>query len=67
MAAVDRLVHHAIILEFDGDSRRVARKERGGSYPGAPASPLGSAASGPPDGVPDSAPPKGLAQKGLNS
>jgi len=31
MAAVDRLVHHAIILEFDGDSRRVARKERGGS------------------------------------
>jgi DNA replication protein DnaC len=31
MAAVDRLVHHAIILEFDGDSRRVARKEKGGS------------------------------------
>lgn len=31
MAAVDRLVHHAIILEFDGDSMRVARpKEKGG-------------------------------------
>ena len=31
MAAVDRLVHHAIILEFDGESRRVAApKERGG-------------------------------------
>jgi DNA replication protein DnaC len=32
MAAVDRLVHHAIILEFDGDSMRVQRpKEPGGS------------------------------------
>ena len=31
MAAVDRLVHHAIILEFDGDSMRVSRKEKGGS------------------------------------
>jgi len=31
MAAVDRLVHHAIILEFDGESRRAPRgKERGG-------------------------------------
>jgi len=31
MAAVDRLVHHAIILEFDGESRRVSRaKEKGG-------------------------------------
>lgn len=31
MAAVDRLVHHAIILEFDGESRRVGRpKEPGG-------------------------------------
>jgi hypothetical protein len=25
MAAVDRLVHHAIILEFDGESMRVPR------------------------------------------
>ena len=32
MAAVDRLVHHAIILEFNGESLRVSReKERGGS------------------------------------
>lgn len=32
MAAVDRLVHHAIILEFDGESIRVPRpKEKGGS------------------------------------
>lgn len=30
MAAVDRLVHHAVILEFDGDSMRVSRKEKGG-------------------------------------
>jgi DNA replication protein DnaC len=30
MAAVDRLVHHAIILEFDGESMRVARTEKGG-------------------------------------
>jgi len=31
MAAVDRLVHHAIILEFDGESMRVPRqKEPGG-------------------------------------
>jgi DNA replication protein DnaC len=29
MAAVDRLVHHAIILEFDGESMRVSKKERG--------------------------------------
>ena len=32
MAAVDRLVHHAIILEFDGESHASARqKEKGGS------------------------------------
>jgi DNA replication protein DnaC len=31
MAAVDRLVHHAIILEFDGETQRVPRsKEKGG-------------------------------------
>jgi DNA replication protein DnaC len=30
MAAVDRLVHHAIILEFDGDSLRVSRGKDGG-------------------------------------
>jgi DNA replication protein DnaC len=32
MAAVDRLVHHAIILEFDGESMRTPRqKDKGGS------------------------------------
>lgn len=34
MAAIDRLVHHAIILEFNGESLRVPRdkaKEKGGS------------------------------------
>jgi DNA replication protein DnaC len=30
MAAVDRLVHHAIILEFDGESLRVSRGKGGG-------------------------------------
>jgi DNA replication protein DnaC len=30
MAAVDRLVHHAIILEFDGDSLRATRGKGGG-------------------------------------
>ncbi|MCL4823992.1 MAG: IS21-like element helper ATPase IstB [Anaerolineales bacterium] len=30
MAAVDRLVHHAIILEFDGESLRVSRGKSGG-------------------------------------
>ena len=31
MAAVDRLVHHAIILEFDGESQRMTgQKEKGG-------------------------------------
>jgi len=34
MAAIDRLVHHAIILEFNGESMRVPRdreKQPGGS------------------------------------
>src|ERR1017187_10318643 len=68
MAAVDRLVHHAIILEFDGETMRVPRpKEKAGGRPGAPASPFGSAASLAPGGAKDSAPPKGLAQRVWNS
>ena len=64
MAAVDRLVHHAIILEFDGESRRVPpQRDRGGGQPGPAASPFGSAASLAPGGAKDSAPPKGLAQR----
>jgi DNA replication protein DnaC len=31
MAAVDRLVHHAVILEFDGESMRVSRQKEKGS------------------------------------
>jgi DNA replication protein DnaC len=64
MAAVDRLVHHAIILEFDGESLRVPRQKiKAGNYPAAAASSLGSAASLSPDGAKDSAPPKELASE----
>ena len=64
MAAVDRLVHHAVILEFDGESMRTARhKESLGSKPDALASPLGFATPLAPGGAKDSAPPKRLAQK----
>ncbi len=31
MAAVDRLVHHAIIVEFDGETQRAPRPNKGGS------------------------------------
>ena len=30
MAAVDRLVHHAVILEFDGETHRIPPKEKAG-------------------------------------
>jgi len=30
MAAIDRLVHHAIILEFNGESMRVPKEKGGG-------------------------------------
>jgi DNA replication protein DnaC len=30
MAAVDRLVHHAVILEFDGETQRIPPREKGG-------------------------------------
>ena len=63
MAAVDRLVHHAIILEFDGDSLRVSRRKENGGSPGAPVRPLGSTASLAPDGAQDSIPPKGRTQR----
>ena len=42
MAAVDRLVHHAIILEFDGESMRVPhQRDKAGSQPGTSTSPAG--------------------------
>ena len=55
MAAIDRLGHHALILEFSGESVRAqhARKPE-------PVSPLGSTPSLAPDGTKDSVPPKGL-------
>jgi DNA replication protein DnaC len=64
MAAVDRLVHHAIILEFDGESLRVSRpKEKGGGNPAAHLSPSGSTTPLAPDGAKDSVPPEGLIQR----
>lgn len=54
MAAIDRLVHRAHILEFNGESVRAQKaKDRGASGP------LGSTASSAPDGAKDSVPPKG--------
>jgi len=59
MAAIDRLVHHAMILEFNGESVRAQKaqgreKGRGNS----PVDTFGSTPSLPPDGVKDSVPPK---------
>jgi len=64
MAAIDRLVHHATILEFNNDSVR-GRQARGRQkgQTDAPAAPFGSTASSAPDGAKDSVPPKGAASK----
>src|ERR1043166_3710039 len=68
MAAIDRLVHHAIILEFDGESVR-AQQARQPQKPAdaAPVSPLGSTASLAPSGAKDSVPPKGLTSRKGNT
>lgn len=64
MAAIDRLVHHALILEFSGDSVRAQHaKQREPEPAREPLSPLGSTPSLAPDGAKDSAPPKGLTPK----
>ena len=64
MAAIDRLVHHALILEFSGDSVRAQHaKQREPEPTREPVSPLGSTPSLAPDGAKDSAPPKGLTPK----
>jgi DNA replication protein DnaC len=63
MAAIDRLVHHALILEFDGESVRAQKAQEREGRPGAPVSPLGSTTSLAPGGAKDSVPPKGLTQK----
>jgi DNA replication protein DnaC len=61
MAAVDRLVHHAIILEFDGESMRAQQRNR--TKPShATTIPFGSAPSLAPPGAKDYAPPKGMAK-----
>ena len=64
VAAVDRLVHHATILEFNNESVRgqQARGRQQGQAD-APAGPLGSTPSLAPDGAKDSVPPKGPAPK----
>ena len=64
MAAIDRLVHHALILEFSGDSVRAQHaKQREPESSREPVSPLGSTPSWAPDGAKDSVPPKGLTPK----
>ena len=59
MAAIDRLVHHAMILEFNGESVRAQKaqgREKGQVTP--PGDTFGSTPSLSPDGVKDSVPPK---------
>ena len=67
MAAIDRLVHHATILEFNGPSVRAQKAEgrqRGQAEP--PDAAFGSTTSLSPDGSKDSVPPKG-ASPNLNT
>jgi DNA replication protein DnaC len=63
MAAIDRLVHHALILEFNGESVRTQKaqgREKGVAPP--PEVPCGSTPSLPPTGGKDSVPPQGTSQ-----
>jgi DNA replication protein DnaC len=60
MAAIDRLVHHALILEFDGQSVRAQKAQEREGHVGAPVSPLASTPPLAPGGAKDSVPPKGL-------
>jgi DNA replication protein DnaC len=62
MAAIDRLVHHATILEFTNESVRGQQargRQKSQVEPLAPEVPFGSTASLAPDGAKDSVPPKG--------
>ena len=64
MAAIDRLVHHAMILEFNGESVRAQKaqgREKGQAPP--PGVPFGSTPSLAPGGAKDSVPPKGTPPK----
>jgi DNA replication protein DnaC len=67
MAAIDRLVHHALILEFDGESVRAQKAQERETGARAPVSPLGSTTSSAPGGAKDSVPPKGLTPKRKHS
>ena len=64
MAAIDRLVHHAMILEFNGESVR-AQKAQGRDKPqvNPPGDACGSTPSLTPDGVKDSVPPQASPQQ----
>lgn len=64
MAAIDRLVHHATILEFSGLSIRDQQgRDRRKDQADAPEGPLGSTPSLAPAGAKDSVPPKGPSLK----
>lgn len=64
MAAIDRLVHHATILEFTNASVRAPQPQaRQPDPPTAPTHPLGSTASAAPGGATDSVPPRGIDPK----
>jgi DNA replication protein DnaC len=60
MAAIDRLVHHAMILEFNGESVRVQKAQgRGKDQSNPSGGPSGSTPSLAPGGAKDSVPPEG--------
>ena len=64
MAAIDRLVHHATILEFNNESVRGQQargRQKGQADP--PEGPFGSTPSLAPEGAKDSVPPKGPSPK----
>src|SRR5882724_1832158 len=64
MAAIDRLVHHAVILEFSGESVRAQNAKHRDQEPNrATVCPLGSTTSLAPGGANDSVPPKGQTQQ----
>jgi DNA replication protein DnaC len=64
MAAIDRLVHHAMILEFNGESVRAQKAQgRGKDQANPPGGPSGSTPPLAPGGAKDSVPPEGPAPK----
>jgi DNA replication protein DnaC len=64
MAAIDRLVHHATILEFNGPSIRDQQgRDRRKGQAETPEVPFGSTPSLAPGGAKDSVPPKGTSPK----